>query len=221
MASDDSAREGIYNALVSVRNTELSVYYTRYNIQAVINFGLIAAVLASRQDSMFLSPLSYWVIIGGVALSLIWLGFAVVGKRLFTERWEKYIRQYERDVLAPQKSLQMFTQVEEMERNLDPWKRNWKNLNVLTRSVPIIAVAAWILIAWSSLYLEPLEGRLSRLETAIAKLQKSPEISNEITRRLDDIAEQLREILKQLPSPSTTSVPQVKSEPTQKPGPPR
>lgn len=37
-----------YRALVSIRNTELSVYWARYNIQSAINCGFLVAVLASK-----------------------------------------------------------------------------------------------------------------------------------------------------------------------------
>ena len=78
-------------------------------------------MLATRADSRFLSPRPWWIVGGGIFLSLIWLGFAVTGKRLFTKRWEGYLRRYESNILAQQgfaEDLRMFTDVESVERSL-------------------------------------------------------------------------------------------------------
>ncbi len=143
--------EGIYTALVNVRNTELSVYYARYNIQAVINFGLIAAVLAAREDSKFLTPLPLWIVLGGLALSMLWLCFVIWGKRLFTRRWESYLREYEIDILAHQclkNGLLMFTDVKDKEEKLRQPRRYWDNLTILNVLVPLMASAAWMIIGY-------------------------------------------------------------------------
>lgn len=223
-ATPPNGIEANYTALVNVRNTELSVYYARYNIQAVINFGLIAAVLATRQDSRFLSPLPLWIVLGGCALSLVWLGFAVVGKRLFAERWEGYLRRYESEILARQglhADLQMFTHVAAAQQRLGLWSRNWNNLNVLTRAVPLMAFAAWVVIAWSAWFVEPLDRRVSRLEAGIAVIQQSQGSPKEINDRLDIIESELRDILKLLPRPAATGFEQVQPHPGKKPSQPR
>ncbi len=228
MATEDSTLppqiEAIYTALVNVRNTELSVYYTRYNILAVINFGLIAAVLATRQDSAFLSPLPLWVVLGGAGLSLVWLGFAVVGKRLFTQRWEGYLRRYETEILSRQglpANLQMFTHIQAEEQRLDLWRRNWCNLNILSRLVPLMAFAAWMMVGWSAWFMEPLDSRVSRLEARVATLQQSQASSKDIKGRLDAIEGEIRDILRQLPRPAATGVQQAQPQQAEKTRQPR
>jgi hypothetical protein len=198
--------DAIYTALVNVRNTELSVYYARYNILAVINIGLIAAVLATRHDSRFLSPLPCWIVLGGCALSLVWLGFAALGKRLFTERWEVYLRRFEREILdrqGLQPELQLFTHVESTEQKLSWWKRHWENLNVLTLLVPLMAFAAWIIISWTAYFAEPLDSRVSRLEASTARLQQTQQVPKEVLDRFETIENEIHEILKLLPHPAT------------------
>ncbi len=227
MATEDSRSppqiEAIYTALVNVRNAELSVYYTRYNILAVINFGLIAAVLATAQDSRFLSPLPLWIVLGGAALSLVWLGFAVVGKRLFTERWEGYLQRYETEILARQGlqgDLQMFTHVAGEERRLDCWKRNWRNLNILTRFVPLMAFVAWMIIGWTAWFVEPLDSRMSRLEADVATLQQSLASLKKINGGLDAMESDIREILKRLAGHAMPGIEQVPPQPAKKAGQP-
>ena len=88
MNTTTQQREHLYIALVNVRNTELSVYWTRYNIMAVINLGILAAVLSSRMDSLVIQVLPC-VAAGGILLGAIWFAIAVKGKQLFTQRWEE------------------------------------------------------------------------------------------------------------------------------------
>ncbi len=46
------SREHQYTAFINVRNTEISVYWTRYNIQAFLNLGLLVAALSAKPDSL-------------------------------------------------------------------------------------------------------------------------------------------------------------------------
>ncbi|HWR83482.1 MAG TPA: hypothetical protein VN285_09270 [Candidatus Deferrimicrobium sp.] len=194
-ADSSSAPEALYTAFANVRNAELSVYWTRYNIQAVINLGLIAAVLGTRADSVFMSPLPAWVVLAGVMLSLIWLGFTILGKCLFTDRWETYLRNYEAKFLTHlPDDLRMFTDVRRREDGLGWWKKHWGNLNILTRSVPILALVGWLLIVWSSWDAKPLDARISRLEAEVVTLRASVGVSEDVTRRLNEISAEIIEV---------------------------
>lgn len=95
-------REQLYTALVNIRNTELTVYMHRYNIQSVLNTGFIGiAVTAhvrpeSTWPAVFL-PLA--LSLAGIVLGLIWLGFEVQGKKMFVAGWDQWIAEYERNWL--------------------------------------------------------------------------------------------------------------------------
>ncbi|MBI2359674.1 MAG: hypothetical protein HYV04_12370, partial [Deltaproteobacteria bacterium] len=96
------SREGLYTALINIRNTEVQVYWTRYNIQSALNAVVLAGGLAALKGpnplpDIVLLPLS----LGGFVMSCVWLWFAVLGKRLFVEGWEEWIAEYEERWLRP------------------------------------------------------------------------------------------------------------------------
>lgn len=97
------AREDLYTALVNIRNTEVSAYWTRYNIQAVLNAAVFAGGLAALKEPNPLPDIILlWLSAGGVILAALWLWFAVLGKRLFVDGWEEWIAEYEERWLAAQ-----------------------------------------------------------------------------------------------------------------------
>jgi len=94
------AREHLYTALVNIRNTELTVYWTRYNIQSALNTAVLVGALAGVKGSDRLPlPVLLAVAVGGFFLAVIWLVFAVYGKRLFVDGWEEWIAEYEENFL--------------------------------------------------------------------------------------------------------------------------
>ena len=136
-------REALYTALVDVRNTELAVYWTRYNIQSAINFGLLAAVLASNSDS-FIRKYIEFTAPAGFLLALIWLLFLVKGKQLLTGRWERHIRNYEKN--TPEVKYRLFCEIENEKGIKTKWRTMWDNLDVLSRGLPILCMVSWIVI---------------------------------------------------------------------------
>jgi hypothetical protein len=69
-----------YASLVAVRHAELETYWTRYNIQVVLNGGLLVAAFATESRSR-LAGLPIWLVsLGGVALAIVWLIMVLQGK---------------------------------------------------------------------------------------------------------------------------------------------
>ena len=153
MSDNDKSKKSLYSVLVNVRNTELTTHWTRYSIQAILNIGLLTVVLSVDPSKLIPMPV---IAIGGLVLATIWFFFTLMGKKLLTERWEKYIKQYERDFLYEKaaescggrndkKPIRLFTNVEEEESKC-PLVKNWRNLNILAWGGPILCAVAWIII---------------------------------------------------------------------------
>ena len=140
--------EALYSALVSVRNVELTAYWTRYNIQSAINFGLLAAALASSADS-FIGKNMVYAAIAGLILTLIWITFVVKGKKLLTGRRERHIRTYEEN--THEVKYKLFCEVKKEEDSKSNLRRAWDNLDVLARGLPMLCIVAWIIIFTVSL----------------------------------------------------------------------
>jgi hypothetical protein len=160
-------REPLYAALASTRNTELSVYSTRYNVQAALNSGFAAVFLAAvmRTDPISLraAELLAWI---GIVLGLIWLGFAVQGKKMFVDGWDQWMAEYEskslrtqghslfsgfneRGALSPihpskATSGRMRLLLKHLVRESIRRCFAWENLNLLERGLPILFVLCWI-----------------------------------------------------------------------------
>lgn len=140
------SREHQYAALINVRNTELAAYWVRYNIQAVLNFGLLIAALSAKFDSLIAQYMLCASIVG-LCLSLIWLLMTIWSKQLITKRWDEYIRQYERKY--SDELFQLFVSVEDKENKEGFWnklKKHWNNLNILARIVPAILIIIWLFL---------------------------------------------------------------------------
>lgn len=137
--------EPLYSSLLSVRNTELAAYWTRYNIQTVINFGLLALIIR------FVFPLSdipLLIPIVGMVLAIIWLSFVLLSKRLIIEEWDQCVKNYE-SVLAKQgvcRNILILSEFKNKEKNKNYFKRNWHNLNFVACTLPILCGLAWYLI---------------------------------------------------------------------------
>jgi len=85
----------VYSALVQIRNTELTIYLTRYNILGAMVFVLVAAALNSKTDT--LSNL-YWDMLCyvGFVLASIWLFVAFTGRGIVID-WQNRIADIEED----------------------------------------------------------------------------------------------------------------------------
>jgi hypothetical protein len=142
--------EALYISLVNTRNTEVTAYWARYNIQAVLNFGLLAAVLSAKPETSLLYPLPAALPAVGVLLGIMWIAFVVVSKWVLVRRWERFLRDYEESFLmrpgAPA-SLAVFTAIHAEEAARSPFMRNIRNLNLLALIMPVICIGAWAWIA--------------------------------------------------------------------------
>lgn len=182
-------REPQYTALVNIRNTELAAYWTRYNIQAVLNLGLLVAALSAKSGSMIAQHIIPVAFLGS-CLSAIWLCLTIWGKRLITDRWEEYIRKYELNY--SRELFQLFLLVKE-ENQKGLWnclKIQLESLNILTRVVPIILIVVWITIAISvnsQLKLEDDTNLKSEIHVLSIKFDKLNSDLNRIKADIDDI----------------------------------
>jgi len=142
-SSNPRQQEFLYAPLVDLRNTELSIYWTRYNILSAVNFGLLAVVLSASDDS-FVPTMRTLVSLGGVLIAVIWLLFTVKGKQLLKNRWDQNISIYENKCID-NPDLRLFSRVLENESKKKWLRKNWDNLNILARSLPALCIVAWII----------------------------------------------------------------------------
>lgn len=143
-AADTPKSEPLYTAFVNVRNTELSVYWTRYNIQSAINFVLLAAVLTSRSDS-FVNKYMNSAAIAGFVLAGIWFLVTIKGKQLLTDRWDSHLRTYEKIIIGREEH-RLFCKVAQDEEKKCKLMRMWDNLDILARGLPVLCMLVWGLV---------------------------------------------------------------------------
>lgn len=141
--NESMPREQQYASLLSVRNTELTAYWTRYSIQSALNLGILIAALSSKPDSI-IGKNHVFVAIAGIVLALIWLLFTYYGKLLLNKRWEEHIIQYEKHFPEDHR---MFTRVRAEESSKGWFRRDLHNLNILARSIPVFVILGWIIVA--------------------------------------------------------------------------
>ncbi|MFX0139538.1 MAG: hypothetical protein ACFFDN_38205 [Candidatus Hodarchaeota archaeon] len=154
MSKKKLPQEPFYSDIVNIRNTELTVYWTRYNIQAAINIGLLAVTISANPGS-YISQFRVQVSILGILISCIWIGFIVLSKKLI-HMWEEYIIKYENEYLydkIPMKPIKVFTDVYEKNRlnktnkSIISWIIiRWKFLDIFASGIPIICILTWLFI---------------------------------------------------------------------------
>ena len=137
--------EALYRTFVSVRNTELTTYWSRYSVQSAINFGLLAVALASKSDSRIGAHIVFIASIG-IVLAVIWLLYVTKGKQILVDRWEMHIRLYEKS--TPKVKYKLFSKIKKEEDSKRTMLRIWDNLTILSCIPPILCVGAWIVIAF-------------------------------------------------------------------------
>lgn len=145
--------EPLYVALVNIRNTEVTAYWARYNIQAVLNYGLLAAALSAKPDMPLLSPVPAALTVVGILLALVWVGFVIVSKWVLVRRWERFLMDYERRFLRAGDEvpcLGVFSVVFKEESARSAVVRNTRNLNLLALLMPFLCILAWGWIGWRS-----------------------------------------------------------------------
>ena len=139
MNPNNKLLETVYSNAINVRNTELSAYWTRYNIQAVLNLGLLAVVISDKIGSNCISKY-----IAGVCLilTIIWIVFILISKCFLIPRWQKYIMNLEKEFPVP---LRFFTIIEKSEGR-NSIKKHILNLNIPALAIPILCFIVWIWI---------------------------------------------------------------------------
>ena len=133
----------LYSSLVGLRNTELTIYWTRYNILSAINFALLA-VGFSAGDASFVVANRTLTAVGGLLIAVIWLLITVKGKQLLIERWDRNIEIYEEQCITDP-DLRLFTRV--LQNESKNWfRKRWDNLNILAGSLPVLCIVAWVIL---------------------------------------------------------------------------
>lgn len=131
-----------YESFVAVRNAEVATYWTRYNVQVVLNGGLLVAAFASKTGERLAQLPIGWVSSGGIALAIVWLVMLLQGKALI-HRWDRELKQFEEqlgeDVVYP-----LFTNIIKCGA-FDPLR----NMTAVAAAVPILCAIAWIAL-WVS-----------------------------------------------------------------------
>jgi len=119
----------LYGAFVDVRNTELTAYWTRYNIQLALNVAVLGLGFAKGND------IPSFIIIGGMCLIPIWMLFIILSKRIISYGWERYILECEGNF---PEEFKMFEKVRKGEGS-----SNFYNLNFIAISIPILFALGW------------------------------------------------------------------------------
>lgn len=132
-----------YESLVAVRNAELETYWTRYNIQVVLNGGLLVAAFASESGTR-LAGLPIWLVsLGGAALAIVWLIMVVQGKG-WIHRWDEQLSLFEQQ-LGTNQMYPLFTNI----RNSGAALSSWDNITTMAAAVPILSGLAWFAL-WAA-----------------------------------------------------------------------
>ena len=126
-----------YEHLVAVRNAELATYWTRYNVQVVLNGGLLIAAFASPSDSRLLNLPVCLVSLGGITLAIVWL-FMVCQGKTWIHRWDEQLSLFERE-LGKDKLYPLFRNIIKSGAALNCWK----NMTAMAAAVPVLCVIAW------------------------------------------------------------------------------
>jgi len=133
-----------YESLVAVRNAELETYWTRYNIQVLLNGGLLVAAFASESGTRF-AGLPIWLVsLGGVALAIVWLIMVIQGKA-WIHRWDEQLSLFEQQLGANQ-LYPLFTNI----KNSGAALSSWANITTIAAAVPILSGLAWFALCVTS-----------------------------------------------------------------------
>jgi len=144
---DSSPTEGQYAALVSLRNTEISVYWTRYNIQSAINCVVLAAALASRSDSYIKVNMPFFSMIG-ILMTIIWIIFIIMGKMMLFDLWESNLINYEK--ITTGIKYKLFYQIHGTE-NTGSLRRIFNKITILALTLPLLCMGAWVYILFHTI----------------------------------------------------------------------
>lgn len=142
--SEDVA--AVYYSLVTVRNQELATHWSRFNVLALLNVGLMAAILTR--------PLKCWqsaaLCMLGAVLAMIWLRITRDGKRMLTCRWERYIIDFEQRLSPDSRIPKMFTEIALLEGRIKkegdrPTEEQSVRLG-LQGYLPVFFIGMWVIL---------------------------------------------------------------------------
>lgn len=185
------SREQQYTAFINVRNTEVAVYWTRYNIQTFLNLGLLVAALSAKPDSLIVQHM-FCTSIGGFCLAVIWLFMTIWSKRLITKRWDEYIRQYEEHYC--EELLPLFTLVEAEENKKGFWKKHWNNLNILARIVPVILIIVWLILGINTFIGTPAPLKSQEMIALKSEMQKLSIKNDKLSSEIEHLKGEIRDL---------------------------
>jgi len=188
MCNGNEPNHQFYSSFVSVRNTELAAYWTRYNILAAVNLALLAAALAANTSSLI--RYCPWLISGGgIVLSFIWLLITIKSKQLLENRWDKHIRDYEGAL--KDNRIKLFTNVYSEEDKKSWVKKHYDNLNILARLLPILCIVGWLTFGYYITAAKSENQKIDKIQIAIEKLTDN---TNKQLIEIQDLKIQLKEI---------------------------
>lgn len=147
-ASND-LHEPIYSTLMSIRNAELAAYWARYNIQAVLNLGILTFAFQRWHQT---PPLPWLVPVLGILLSIIWIFFIYLSKRTIEYYWDKCVSNYEEMLIEKDARLCAVLPISargEKDERYNFLLKHWFNLNILAYSIPGLCLIAWFLLLYA------------------------------------------------------------------------
>jgi hypothetical protein len=197
------SREHQYTAFINVRNAELAAYWTRYNIQAVLNLGLLFAALSAEPHSV-IGQHMFTISIGGFCLAVIWLFMTIWSKRLITKRWDKNIRRYERSY--SKELFPLFTLVEAKENKkgfCNKLKKHWNNLNILARVVPSILIVVWLILGISAFICPPSPINPQEMITLKSEIQRLSITKDKLSSEIEQLKNEVSDIRKKIHNEDT------------------
>ncbi|MBN2267757.1 MAG: hypothetical protein JW725_05480 [Candidatus Babeliaceae bacterium] len=197
------SREHQYTGLINVRNAELAAYWTRYNIQAVLNLGLLVAAVSAKPDS-FIGQYIFYASIVGFCLALIWLFMTIWSKRLIAKRWDKYIRRYER--CYSEELFPLFTLVEAKENKkgfCNKLKKHWNNLNILARAVPLILIVLWLILGINAFMFPPSPLKSQEVITPESEMKRLSITNDKLSSEIERLKNEVSDIRKQIRNKDT------------------
>jgi len=139
----------MYEQLVAINNAEQATYWTRYNIQVVINTGAIAAYgsIALRQPPPAHHQVLAAMCVPGLLLAVVWLCMTIAGDK-WCDFWQHQLRRVEQKL--PRGIPKPFTTAKRA------WRRrrfvigrapvDFRSVRSVARLLPVVFIAGWIVV---------------------------------------------------------------------------
>ena len=130
----------LYAQLIAVRNQELSLLWTRFNLHLVINGGLLVAVYSTdKVTGLGRKPFSF-----GVLLTILWLLSELAGRQAL-RHWDQKLGDFERLYWGSSLGFRLFSNLPCY--NLFPIKaRNLRHQGWISIAVILVFMVGWVLL---------------------------------------------------------------------------